>query len=138
MTVIEAASPRVAATPAAATSALARIEAFRMLRHPAPWVGLLLSVGWAVDALDETWSGAAYAGLLAASTPLLLGISIASASVFSREQVPIADEAPLPAARRSAARLLAGLGLVALMAVVVTAGTVWLISNDHSGFPRQA
>ena len=90
---------------------LARIEARRMLRHPAPWIGLVLSGVVAAKRVDETsWASAHYEGLLAAIAPLLLGLSLASVSAFAREHVPVADEAPLephqpfagPAARRAA------------------------------------
>lgn len=126
MTLMTEAPPRLAATPRATLLALTRLEAQRMLRHPAPWLGLPLTAWWASSTFDQSWSGARYAGLLPALVPLLLGISLASMSAFAREVVPIADEAPLSVTRRSAARLLAGLGLVALTALVVAAGAVWL------------
>jgi hypothetical protein len=110
----------------AATAQLARIEAGRMLRHPAPWAGVALSVlmGWSM--WDESWSGQRYTGLVASMTPLLLGISLASVSAFGRELVPVADDAPLDPARRSLARLLGGLPLVVLAAVLVAGVAVWL------------
>jgi len=59
---------------------------------------------------------------------MLLGISIASVSVFGRELVPVADAAPVGRSGRTTARLLAGLPLVAVAAAVVAAGAVWLRS----------
>jgi len=119
-------SPR--AVPRAKTvRTLALLEARRLLRHPAPWVGLVLSVLWARSALGEqTWSSAGYEGLAASVSPLLAGISLAAVSAFAREHVPLAEEAPTSRAERSAARLLAGLVLVALVAAVVGGVTVWL------------
>ena len=114
---------------AAATWELARIEAIRMLRHPAPWIGLVLSVWAAYDSWDEQWSGQRYTELLSATSPLLLGISLASVSVFGRELVPVADDAPVDRSRRSVARLLGGLPLVGVVAVVVAATAVWLRST---------
>lgn len=109
-----------------ATQELARIEALRMVRHPAPWLGAALAVlmGWSM--WEESWSGQRYTGLVASLTPLLLGISLASVSAFGRELVPVADAAPLGRSRRSAARLLGGLPLVLLAAVLVTGVATWL------------
>lgn len=109
-----------------ATATLTRLEGERMLRHPALWLGLPVMLWWVSSTVDQDWSGALYTGLLPAFTPLLLGISLASVSAFGREQVPVADDAPMAFSRRSAARLLAGLGPVALTALVVVAGTIWL------------
>ena len=118
--------PRVAAPGRAAVMSLARIEARRMLVHPAPWVGLLLSVLYVHSDLDQPWSGALYHDLPAASAPLLLGVSLATASAFTREHVPVADDAPLTAQARAWARLLGGLALVALVAAVVAAAMLWV------------
>jgi hypothetical protein len=112
-----------------ATTELARIEAGRMLRHPAPWLGAALSVLMAWNVWDESWSGQRYSGVVAATTPLLLGISLASISAFGRELVPVADEAPTDGARRSIARLLAGVPLVLVTAVLVAIAAAWLRSR---------
>jgi hypothetical protein len=104
---------------------LAWVEGRRMLRHPAPWIGLVLTVLWTWD-LDDNWSTERYEGLAVAPTPLLLGISLASLSAFAKERVPVADAAPLGPSRRAAARLLGGLPLIGLMLLVVVAGEVWL------------
>lgn len=112
-----------------ATTELARIEARRMLRHPAPWCGLALSVLAAWSVWDEQWSGQRYQGLLVAITPLLIGLSLASISAFGRELVPVAEEAPVSAADRSLARLLGALPLVLVAAVVVAGVAVWLRST---------
>jgi hypothetical protein len=110
---------RVEAPPHAALGRLAWIEGRRMLRHPAPWVGLALSGWWAFDVLDEAWASARYEGLIASLAPLLLGISLASVSSFGRELVPIAEDAPMDRTRRAGARLLGGLSLVGVVAVIV-------------------
>jgi inosine-uridine nucleoside N-ribohydrolase len=109
-----------------ATAELARVEARRMLRHPAPWLGVALTLLMAWDTWDESWSGQRYTGLVAALTPLLLGISIASVSAFGRELVPVAEAAPMTRAQRAMARLAGGVPLILLVAAVVAAGTVWL------------
>jgi hypothetical protein len=98
-----------------------------MLRHPGPWLGLALSLWWGVESVRaERWSGAADQGLVANAAPLLLGVSLASASAFGREQVPVADDAPMTPSERSAARLLGGLPLVLLVLVVVAVTGTWL------------
>lgn len=109
-----------------ATAELARIEARRMLRHPAPWCGLALSVLAAWNIWDEQWSGQRYSGLLVAITPLLIGLSLASISAFGRELAPVAEEAPVSRGDRSLARLLGGVPLVLVTAVVVAGASVWL------------
>jgi hypothetical protein len=126
MTIATVARPRVGSTSTHALWALVRIEARRMLRHPAPWLGLLLSVWFGVGVFEESWASAHYSGLVSAFTPLLLGVSVASASAFGRERTPVADDAPLGADLRSVARLLGGLSLVGLVALVVTVGALVL------------
>lgn len=112
-----------------ATTELARIEARRTLRHPAPWCGLALSVLAAWNIWDEQWSGQRYSGLLVAITPLLIGLSLASVTAFGRELVPVAEEAPMARSDRSLARLLGGVPLVLVTAVVVAGVAVWLRSR---------
>jgi len=107
-----------------ATAELARLEGRRMLRHPAPWVGVALALLMSWSLWDEAWSGQRYGGLLSATAPLLLGISLASVSAFGRELAPVAAEAPMSREDRSIARLLAGLPLVLVAAVLLTAGAV--------------
>lgn len=99
--------------------ALAHLEAGRLLRHPAPWSGLGLTVlaGW--DASRSEWSGAAYTGTAASVAPMMLGISLAAVASAGRGLVPVADDAPMGDAQQSAARLLGGVVLVGLVAVVV-------------------
>lgn len=127
-----------------ATQELARIEARRSLRHPAPWLGLALSGLMAWNTWEETWSGQRYTGLVASLTPLLLGISLASVAAFGRELVPVADDAPLGRARRSAARLLGALPLVGVAVLLVAAAALWLRSTgglslgDEPGRTAQA
>lgn len=110
----------------AATRELARLEGRRMLRHPAPWAGLALTLLMGFDVWGEDWSGQRYTGLVAALTPLLLGVSVASVSAFGRELVPVAEAAPLGPSERARARLAGGLPLVTLVALVVAAGAVGL------------
>jgi hypothetical protein len=124
--VLDRARPRVDTPARTAVTLLARVEARRMVLHPAPWIGLLLSAWFVHGELDQTWSGALYYGLPASSVPLLLGVSLAAVSSFAREHVPVADEAPLSAEARAWGRLLGGLALVALVAVVVAAALVWV------------
>ena len=126
MTIATVALPRVVTAPRAAVRRLAWIEGVRVLCHPAPWIGLVLSVGWATSAFDQTWASARYEGLLTSVSPLLLGVSLASVSAFGREHVPVADDAPMSAPARSAARLLGGVALVGLVTVVVAAVSIWL------------
>lgn len=126
MTMIAAARPRVASTPQAAVLQLARIEARRMLRHPAPWIGLAGTVWFAAGVFDQTWAAAHYQGLVAALAPLLIGVTVAGISAFTREHTAVSDEAPLGAAHRSVARLLGGLSLVGMVACVVAGAATWL------------
>ena len=81
---------------------------------------------WLRDAFESTWASAHYEGLLTSLTPLLLGLSLAAVSVFGREHVPVSDEAPMEPYRRSLARLLGGLALVAVVALIVGAAAVWM------------
>ena len=119
------ARPRVPA-PRPPTTELARVEARRVLRHPGPWLGLLLSAWWLQGVAAENWASARYEGLLSAFAPLLLGISMTAVTTFGRERTPLAEDAPLGADDRFVARLLASLPLVGLVAVVVGAGAVYL------------
>jgi hypothetical protein len=126
MTIITAARPRVASTPRTAVRELAWIETRRMLRHPAPWIGLA-GTGWfAAGVFDQTWAGAHYQGLVASLAPLLAGVTVAGISAFTREHTAVSDEAPLGAAQRSVARLLGGLSLAAMVAGVVSGAAIWL------------
>ena len=135
MSTITMARPRVATTPRRPFAALARLEAGRMLRHPAPWVGILLWVvaSWSVLASEPTWSSAYYQGLQASAPFLAAGVSVAAAYAAGRDRARLAEDAPMAADDRGAARLVGGLALVALMAVVVAAGAVWL--RWHGGVP---
>jgi hypothetical protein len=126
MTTSTVARPRVPSTRQAALGQLARLEARRMLRHPAPWAGLALSGWFAVGVFESNWAAAHYQGLVAAMAPLLLGVTVAAVSTFCRGQVAVSDDAPVTPAHRSSARLLGGLALVALVAVVVGAAAGWL------------
>jgi hypothetical protein len=126
MTIESTAPPRVVAPSNAAVGRLARIEGLRMLRHPMPWICLALCGWWLQGVFANDWSSAIYEGLLTSLTPLFLGISLAVTSAFGREHVPVCDDAPMEPTRRSIARLLGGLPLVALAAVVVGGGAVWL------------
>jgi hypothetical protein len=131
MIVFVAAKPRMQAEPRAAVFALARIEAGRMLRHPAPWLGIALTCWFAYGSFqDVSWSSAEYHGLTASIGPMLLGVSLAVVSSFGRELTPVADEAPMDAATRSLARLTGGLILVALVGVVIAAAELWLRWRD--------
>jgi hypothetical protein len=122
---ISVAPPRVAA-PRPATAELARVEARRIWRHPAPWLGLALAAWWLTGSAAEDWASARYDGLLTAFTPVLLGVAMASVTTFGRGRAALADDAPMATSSRSVARLLAGLPLVGLVAFIVAAGTVWL------------
>ena len=65
-----------------------------------------------------------YESVASAVAPLLLCISLSSASVFAREHVPVSEDAPLDRDRVAAARLLGGLWLVWVMLVVVVVGAI--------------
>lgn len=113
-----------------ATATLTRLEGERMLRQPVLWLSLPLVVWWGTQILDEPWTGARYTGFLPMLTPLFLAASLVSVAAFGRELVPVADAASLSPARRSFARLLAGLVPVALTVLVVLVGVVWLRLRD--------
>lgn len=122
------ARPRVATTHRRPLAALARIEAGRMLRHPAPWVGIVLWAGasYAVLASDDTWSSAYYQGLQASAVFLAAGVSVAAAYAAGRDRARLAEDAPVSGEERAAARLVGGLALVVLMGLVVAVGALWL------------
>jgi hypothetical protein len=69
MTTATVAQPRVVTSRRGPVWTLARIEAGRMLRHPAPWLGLALSAWIVFDTFRQPWSGAGYLGLLGAISP---------------------------------------------------------------------
>jgi hypothetical protein len=107
---------------------LAALEARRILAHPAPAAGLLLSLFFARQVLtaERTWPGAEYMSLPVIVGPLLCGISLAVAAAVARDQPPLAEDAPVRPGQRALARLLAGLPVVAAVAVLVAAGALWL------------
>ncbi len=97
------ARPRLATTGQAPMWALARIEAGRMLRSPAPWIGIAL---WAAsNAFTLTsaprWVSSQYMELTASATFLCLGVSMAAAYAFGRERVNVSEEASMPADQRA-------------------------------------
>jgi hypothetical protein len=119
---------RPAATHAGPFWALVRVEAGRLLRHPAPWAAALLWLATAAVTLanEPRWPAAQYTELMAATAFLGLGVSLAAAHAASRLRTDLAEDAPLPAEDRAAAQLVAGLALVALVAVLVAGGALWL------------
>jgi hypothetical protein len=118
-------TPVLPGSARAATAQLALVEGRRMLRNPAPWLGLLLSIWYAAN-LDGSWASGRYEGLPVSIAPLMLGISVAAVGAFARSRVPVADDAPLAPYHRNLARLLGGLTLVALTAAVVVGAATWL------------
>lgn len=110
---------------------LMKVETSRLLRHPALPLGLVGTALFGRTALDGEWAGAAYTGMPAAIGPMLLGISVASGAAFARDRDPLAEDAPLGPGRRAVARLLAGAPVVAVVAVLVAVGAVWL--RAHGG-----
>lgn len=128
MTTTTMARSRLATTPRRPFSTLARIEAGRMLRHPAPWLGILLWVAasYAVLTSAPDWSSAQYQSLQASAVFLAAGVSVAAAYAAGRDRVGLSEDAPMPMEDRAAARLVGGLALVALVGLVVAVGAVWL------------
>jgi hypothetical protein len=126
MTLAPTARPRTPAVQRLAVAQLAWIEGGRMLRHPAPWLGLATTAWFASGVFEQDWAAAHYEGLLASMAPLLLGVSVAAISSAARGQVPLAVDAPVGRTARALARLLGGLALVALVAAATGAGAVWL------------
>jgi hypothetical protein len=128
MTTTTMARPRVATTPRQPFAALARLEAGRMLRHPAPWAGILLWLGASTAALtsEPSFSSAQYQNLQASAVFLAAGVSVASAYAAGRDRYGLTADAPMRTEDRAAARLIGGMGLVALVALVVAAGALWL------------
>lgn len=107
---------------------LAALEARRILTHPAPAAGLLLSLffGHQVLTAAPSWPGAEYMSLPVIVGPLLCGISLAAAATVARDRPPLAEDAPVRPGHRALARLLAGLPVVAVVAVLVGTGALWL------------
>jgi hypothetical protein len=107
--------------------ALASVEARRMLRHPALPLGIVAAVLFGRGVLDADWSGARYNGLPPSFGPVMLGISIAASAAFARDGATrLVQDAPVGRHDRAVARLLAGLPVIALLAVLVAAGAYWL------------
>jgi hypothetical protein len=120
-------APRATASaPASVTRALVLAEARRMLRNPVPWACLALAVWalWTVRPEPGEWPGSSYESIVPAVTPLLFGISVAVAVPFHRARHDVAPAAPVPEVRRTLARLLAALPLVA-MAVAYAVLVAW-------------
>jgi hypothetical protein len=87
------------------------------------WVGVATTAFFGYDGFHaDDYAGVQYESIASAVVALLLCISLASASVFAREHVPVAEGAPMNRDRVAAARLLGGIWLVALMLVVVIVG----------------
>jgi hypothetical protein len=105
---------------------LALIESRRLIATP--WLLLVLPPTWWVGTttLRADWSGAAYQNLPTVLAPALMAVSLTVSLACSRDRVPLAEDAPVGVAHRTAARLLAGLPFVALMALVVAGAAVWL------------
>lgn len=122
------ARPRPATSGTRPFAALARIEARRILRAPAVWMGILLwlGAGAAVLASEPGWSSAQYQGLQATAPFLAIGVSVAAAYAAARERAGVAEDAPMSTEDRAAARLVGGLAAVAVVAVVVGAAALWL------------
>ncbi|GAA3516877.1 hypothetical protein [Nocardioides daeguensis] len=126
MTAVPATPPaRAARSLSGPVRSLALLEARHLLRHPATWLGIL-ACGWWLLQTDGDWASARYDGYQAALTPMWLGFSVAMTGSFARGRSGVADDAPMAPGARAAARLLAGLVLVLLAAVVVGVGAVVL------------
>lgn len=110
----------------AASAALVRVEARRMVRHPAPWLGMLFSAWWVRNVTTVDWASSSYEGFMTAVGPMLLGISMASITSFGRGRTQLAEDAPTSTTARAVARLLAGWPLVLLMGLTVSAGAIHL------------
>ena len=125
MTIATVALPRVVAAPRAAVGRWRGSRRGRMLRHPAPWLGLLLSGLWLQHVRQTAWSSARYEGLLRPSRRCCSGCrwpacrrSAASTCRCRTTRRWVRPPLRSPAARRAA--------LVGLVALVVVAASVWL------------
>ena len=119
-------------------SALARREAWRLTRHPAVVVGVVLSVA-ALAVVNEgavwvTGQGAAAAGITA--FPLagltLVANNLATLRVRRMGAEGIVDTTPATAASRTAAHLLASLGPALLMAVVLGGWNLYMHASGSA------
>ena len=107
--------------------ALAALEARRLLTHPVLAAGLVLTALFARDVLGTAqWPGATYTSLPVVIGPLLCAVSVAAALAMARDRAMLAEEAPVQAGERALARLLAGVPVVAAVAVLVGVGAVVL------------
>jgi len=106
--------------------ALAALEAWRLVRSPLVWLGVLLTVAfyWETGRNPVDWSGARYQGTPAMVGPLLATISFAVAGSFHRERALIGTDAPVVEATRAVGRLIGALGTVLIMVVLTAAGAV--------------
>jgi hypothetical protein len=104
--------------------ALALVEARRLLRSPAFWGGVALSLvfGYLSIRFPEDWSGARYTVYPVLVGPAVVGISFAVAGSFHRERRGPTEDVPVPEAARTAGRLLGALSLVAVVTVLSLAG----------------
>ncbi len=118
----------IAATPARplrpVVVALARVEARRLLRSPAFWGGVALSVvfGYLSIRFPEDWSGARYTVSPALVGPAVVGISFAVAGSFHRERSGLHEDVPVTETVRTLGRLVGALALVAVVTLLSLVG----------------
>ncbi len=106
--------------------ALARLEGARLLRSPALWVGVVLTVAFSVASMQfpEDWSGARYTVSPGLVGPLVICASFAVASSFHRERVGLAADAPVGEATRTLGRLTGAVVLIGVAAVLTAVGAM--------------
>jgi hypothetical protein len=129
--------------PPTAVRALARVEARRVMRHPALLIGAAAATylslrGWIAGRPPEAaWPTQTYEQLTLLWSPLHLGAMLAATMVALRPRGDAAAEMlavrPLGERHRTAALLLAGTVPMAVTAAVITVN--WLLIADAGGIP---
>jgi hypothetical protein len=118
---------------------LAGVEARRALRGPAFWIGVLVSGLVLVEARGIDWQGGAYETFVVGFLPIAAGIFVCGILSGARDRrrdggASLAEEAPLGATERAAARLLglvplvlaASLAVVAVAVAIRIEGGLWI------------
>jgi hypothetical protein len=105
-------------------TALARLEARRLVRHPVVALGGLVSVAFGIETFragpsDEPWPGAVYTAGPLVPCALVFAIALVVAWTVHRERDAVASEAPTGHDARVAGVLLGTLPLLVAVAVLV-------------------
>jgi hypothetical protein len=115
--------------------ALARTEAYRIVRSPLLYLGLALSGLFSTGVFRDTesrdgWSGDEYAASSVMFVPLLIATAILVSAAFHRERDPVGTEAPTSSTARTVGILVGALPLVVLVGLLAMGLAAFVESVD--------